>query len=117
MFNNLLLVGLGGGLGSILRYLVQRNVNGIYPYGTFLVNVAGCLLIGMLWGLTLKGFDEQKRLLLATGFCGGFTTFSAFSQESIQMISESRWLSFAIYTGGSIIAGLLATIIGFKMMN
>jgi CrcB protein len=117
MFNNILLVGLGGGLGSILRYLCQRSLNAGFPYGTLAVNLLGCLLIGLLWGLFTRHIDEPRRLLLVTGFCGGFTTFSSFTYEGVQMIMENRWLTFALYTAGSVLAGLLATYLGYKLTS
>src|SRR5688572_29336059 len=117
MLNNILIVGIGGGIGSILRYLCQRTWNQEFPYGTLLVNIAGCLLIGLLWGVFGKEIDEQKKLLLITGLCGGFTTFSAFSQESIQMMMENRWLSFGLYTLASVAGGLLATFLAFKLTS
>ena len=115
MFNNILLVGLGGGIGSILRYLFQRSLNATYPWGTFVVNILGCLLIGLLWGLFTKHVDEPKRLLLVTGLCGGFTTFSSFTYEGVQMLMEDRWIAFIIYTAGSVVLGMMATFFGFKI--
>ena len=115
MVNNILLVGLGGSVGSILRYLCQRTWNQQFPYGTLLVNIAGCFLIGLLWGMIGKQMDEQKKLLLITGFCGGFTTFSAFTQEGVQMMMENRWLSFGLYTLASVAGGLAATFLAFKL--
>jgi fluoride exporter len=117
MGTNILLVGIGGGLGSILRYLLQRTLNAHYPYGTLLVNVAGCLLIGLLWGVFARHIDEQRRLLLVTGFCGGFTTFSAFTQEGIKMIIENRLMTFLFYTLLSVAAGLAATYFGYKLTS
>ena len=117
MFNNILLVGLGGGAGSILRYLCQRSLNAVYPWGTFVVNILGCLLIGLLWGLFTKHIDEPKRLLLVTGLCGGFTTFSSFTYEGVQMMMDNRWLAFILYTTLSVLLGLLATFLGFKMTS
>jgi len=117
MLNNILLVGLGGAVGSIIRYLCQRSLNFSFPYGTLLVNIAGCLLIGILWGLFTRHVDEPKRLLLVTGFCGGFTTFSSFTYEGVQMLTEDRWLTFALYTGASVVAGLFATYLGFKLTS
>ena len=117
MMYHLILVGLGGAVGSMLRYLCQRQFNHHFPYGTLLVNIIGCLIIGLLWGFLSKNADEEKRLLLATGFCGGLTTFSAFSQEGIQLMMESRWLTFAVYTMASVLAGFAATYIGFKLTN
>lgn len=115
MLSNFLLVGLGGAAGSMLRYAIQRMGNAGFPFGTLLVNIAGCFLIGVLWGLSAQGMSEQKKLLLATGFCGGFTTFSSFSQEGIGLISANRWTSFILYTGLSVTAGLLATYLGLKI--
>src|SRR3954470_10773643 len=117
MFANILLVGLGGGLGSILRYLCQRSFNTRIPYGTFLVNIVGCLIIGLLWGYFSRHTNEPRRLLLVTGFCGGFTTFSSFTYEGVQMITDNRWISFAFYTTISVLTGLLATWFGYKLTN
>ena len=117
MLNNILIVGLGGAAGSILRYFCQRSLNIDFPYGTLLVNILGCLLIGVLWGLFTRHIDETKRLFLVTGFCGGFTTFSSFTYEGVQMLTENRWLTFALYTGVSVVAGVLATYFGYKLTN
>jgi fluoride exporter len=114
---NILLVGLGGGVGSILRYLLQRTFNVQFPYGTLVVNLLGCLLIGVLWGFFAKHIDEQKRLLLVTGFCGGFTTFSSFTYEGVQMIMENRWFTFFIYVLSSVSIGLAATFFGYKLTS
>jgi fluoride exporter len=117
MLNNLLLVGLGGAIGSMLRYLLQKNLSSGFPYGTLAVNVSGCLLIGLLWGVFSKDLDQQRRLLLVTGFCGGFTTFSAFTQEGIQMLMENRWVIFVLYTALSVVLGLGATYFGYKITS
>lgn len=114
---NILLVGIGGGIGSILRYLLQRSLNVNFPYGTLVVNIAGCLLIGLLWGFFTRHIDEQRRLLLVTGFCGGFTTFSTFTYEGVQMLMENRWMTFLLYTLLSIVAGLAATYFGYKLTS
>jgi CrcB protein len=118
MVSNILLVGLGGGVGSILRYLCQRSMNRLsFPYGTLLVNLLGCLVIGLLWGLFTRHVDEHRRLLLVTGLCGGFTTFSSFTYEGVQMLVDSRWLTFAAYTALSVTAGLLVTYLGYKLTS
>ena len=114
---NILLVGLGGGVGSILRYLLQRVLNVSFPYGTLLVNLLGCLLIGILWGLFTRHVDEQKRLVFVTGFCGGFTTFSSFTHEGVQMLMENRWLIFLLYIFFSVALGLTATYFGYKLTS
>jgi fluoride exporter len=119
MIKNFLLVGLGGAVGSMLRFIVQRLVNtATLPYGTLLVNIAGCFLIGLLWGLTTRNSVTQTTgLLLISGFCGGFTTFSAFSFEGVQMMQDSRWLMLAGYIGASVIGGLFATFSGYKLTH
>jgi CrcB protein len=123
MIRHLLFVAVGGAAGSIARYLCQRwvsaNFQHPFPWGTFIVNFLGCLLIGILWGISFKTFDrnEQLKLLLMVGFCGGFTTFSAFTLEGIGLIRENRIGLFMLYTGGSIIAGLLATYAGMKLIR
>ncbi len=109
-------VALGGAAGSILRYGVQKAFNASFPSGTMLVNLIGCFLIGILWAV-LKQPDEQKKLLLMTGFCGGFTTFSAFTLEGVQLITSGRWSVALLYTTASVVGGLLATFIGYKIFN
>ena len=121
MIKNILLAGLGGGAGSIARYLCQRWVSIYYPHsfpwGTFAVNVTGCFLIGLFWGLSFKSFEnnEQWKLLLIPGLCGGFTTFSAFTLEGISLMKEQKLALFFLYIGGSVVSGLLATYIGMRI--
>ena len=119
MMQQLLLVALGGAAGSVLRFLGQRIGNNlIFPYGTLAVNIIGCLVMGILWGLFIKDqLHNTTRLLLMTGFCGGFTTFSAFTHESIQMLVEQRWSAFLLYIVVSVAAGLLATFTGYKLIH
>ena len=112
-----LLVFLGGGLGSILRYWISKNLNSYYAnfyLGTFLVNIIGCLLIGILIGLSLKHnyITQNQTLLLATGFCGGFTTFSTFALESNLLLKESSILYMSLYLGLSVALGILAISFG-----
>jgi fluoride exporter len=118
MGTNILLVGLGGSIGSILRYLTQRWVNESYqhnfPLATFLVNVFGCLLIGILYALGEKGniLSPQTRLLLVTGFCGGFTTFSTFAFENMNLLRVGDNFYFLLYAVGSVVLGIAAVYIG-----
>ncbi|MET6990093.1 fluoride efflux transporter CrcB [Sediminicola arcticus] len=113
----MLLVFLGGGLGSMLRFLISKTYN---PYftnfylGTFLVNSMGCLLIGFLLGLSAKGnyLSQNQTLLLATGFCGGFTTFSSFAFENFSFLKASELLNFSLYTLSSMILGVIAVASG-----
>ena len=118
MFKNLLLVGLGGGIGSILRYMAWhffRSSN--FPLSTLLVNIAGSLIIGIVIGLSLKdaGFSNNWKLFIATGICGGFTTFSAFSMENLQMMQQGKYLLSLLYISASVILGITAAWFGFKL--
>jgi len=123
MMRNILLVGLGGGLGSIARYWCQRWMMMAYPhlfpFGTFAVNIVGCFLIGIFWALSFKSVvaNESWKLFLMTGLCGGFTTFSAFTLEGVGLIKEQKTGLFFLYTGASVITGLFATFIGMKIIR
>ena len=117
-----LLVFLGGGLGSGLRYLVTITMNQyskVLPFGTFTVNMLGCLLIGLILGYAQKEntLTSNQTLLLATGFCGGFTTFSAFANENLELIKNGELFNFSFYTIGSVLIGILAVFIGFYLTN
>ena len=117
-----LLVFFGGGLGSGLRYLVTIAMNQyskVLPYGTFTVNILGCLLIGLILGYAQKEntLTSNQTLLLATGFCGGFTTFSAFANENLELIKNGELFNFSVYTIGSVLIGILAVFIGFYLTN
>ena len=96
MIKQLLLVGLGGGLGSMLRYLTSvataKYYDGTFPLATFLVNMAGCLLIGMLVGIMGETWqlNSNYKMLLINGFCCVFTTFSAFAIENIALIQQNH---------------------------
>jgi len=113
-----LLVGLGGGIGTIGRYLVQKWVNGVYqqsfPLATFLINITGCFLIGVLYALAEKSnvLSPQSRLLLITGLCGGFTTFSTFAFENTVLLRTGDIITFILYAAGSVIIGILAVYLG-----
>ena len=118
MGTNILIVGLGGGAGSILRYLCQKWINESYqhnfPLATFLVNVSGCLLIGIFYALGEKGniLSPQTRLLLVTGLCGGFTTFSTFAFENMNLLRTGDHFYFFLYAVGSLVLGIAAVYIG-----
>jgi len=123
MDRTLILVGIGGLFGSVLRYLVAvffvRQADSPFPYGTFAVNLAGCFIIGVVFALSEKGdlISPEWRILLTTGFCGGFTTFSAFSYESIRMIQDGEILFVSAYIAGSVIIGLAATYLGMLLVR
>jgi fluoride exporter len=110
----LLTIGAGSFIGGILRYLtsqfVQSKFLSAFPFGTLAVNIAGCFLIGIVFGLSDKGnLNQEMRLFLATGILGGFTTFSAFSSETIGMMNDGQILYAIAYVASSVILGLLST--------
>lgn len=118
---NIWFVFLGGGLGSILRYVtyVLFPINLRFPWPTFTVNFIGSLLVGMLSGYILKSNDaaDHIRLFMVTGFCGGFTTFSAFSLDLVKLAQQQQWIIFLIYAIASLIIGVLGCWIGLVMVK
>ena len=115
-----LLVFVGGGFGSVARYYIGKWLNTLenaIPYGTLLSNILGSMLIGLILGYLAKtsNLTESYTLLLVTGFCGGFTTFSAFSYESHLFLKNGDYFSFLTYTFGSIILGFLAVFLGLYL--
>lgn len=116
MFKNLILVFIGGGLGSSLRYVISKylNASSLLPYGTFLVNILGSLILGAVlgWAIRTNTLNNPANLILGVGFCGGFTTFSTFSFENYSLIRSGDYLSFSVYFFGSLILGILAVLAG-----
>ena len=116
----IILVGIGGGVGSIFRYLIKvltaRFSNEI-PLATFTANIIGCLLIGLLMGYFAKNehISSDWSLLLITGFCGGFTTFSAFSAENLNLLQAGNYLTALTYILGSLLLGILAVFLGYMI--
>jgi CrcB protein len=88
-----------------------------FPWGTFAVNITGCFLIGLIWGISFRSFDsnEHWKLFLMTGICGGYTTFSAFTLEGIGLLREQKLGLFFLYVSASVLAGLASTLIGMKL--
>lgn len=119
----ILLIGLGGFLGSISRYLVHLSFIKIcpalaFPVGTFTVNILGSLFLGMIYALSehYKLFSDEMRLFLAVGFCGSFTTFSTLALESVHLLQQKEILIFASYIIASLALGLLAVVAGYYLI-
>lgn len=117
MIRNLLIIGLGGFTGSILRYLVyvaldRRIAN--WPWATFAVNVTGSFLLGLFMGhyLLQEQGNHVARLLFAVGFCGSFTTFSTFAFENWQLLEQKMWTTSLLYMAASVLFSLLAVYAG-----
>ena len=116
----ILIIGTGSFIGGVARFLTSRLVHNLsfsstsFPLGTFIVNITGCFLIGLFYGLAEKGhlMNDEWRMFLTVSLCGGFTTFSAFAGENVSFIKESNFLLFLIYTGLSVFTGVAATYLG-----
>jgi fluoride exporter len=123
IFKNILVVGIGGGLGSIARFLCQKYISAWhphpFPFGTFLVNILGCFLIGVFYALAEKGniLTPEWRLFLTTGICGGFTTFSSFAYENVSLLRSGDFLYFGFYAAGSVFLGIVATFGGIALLK
>ena len=120
---SVLVIGLGGAIGSELRYGTQLFVHKLYPFafpmGTFLVNIIGCFCIGVFYALSEKGniLTPDWRLFLITGLCGGYTTFSTFAYENVNLLRTGDYLYFGLYTMGSVVLGLLAVFLGIILIK
>ena len=114
----ILAVGLGGFLGSVSRYITVKSVdeklNAVFPYGTLAVNIIGSLLLGIIYTLALKkaGVTENWKLFLGAGFCGGFTTFSAFAWENFSLFQQKFIGTSLLYMSASLVLGILALAVG-----
>jgi CrcB protein len=118
MLKSILIVGFGGFIGTVARYLTSRyfqeNIASVFPWSTFTINIIGSLLIGIFYGISEKGdfMSPDVRLFLTVGICGGFTTFSTFSNDAFLLLRQDEWLRFAFYTSMSFFLGLLAVYFG-----
>lgn len=116
---NTFLVGIGSGIGGMARYSLGRIINtsttGIFPWSTLAVNLIGCLIIGVIYGIVDRGIniDPGLKLFLTVGFCGGFTTFSTFAHENYLLFSGGNILNFLMYAFATFIFGLLLVYLGY----
>ena len=118
MVKILLLIGSGSFLGGVFRYLIsksiQSNISSAFPFGTFAVNIIGCFLIGLFFGISERTnfLSDEMRIFLTVGFCGGFTTFSTFANENIALLRDGDFFHFILYTLFSVFLCLMATYFG-----
>jgi CrcB protein len=118
MLKTLFIIGSGSFLGGVARYLtarvVQNSFASAFPYGTMAVNLLGCLLIGLIFGISERTnmISDEWRIFLTVGFCGGFTTFSTFANENMTLLRDGNFFYFALYTGLSVFLGLVAVFFG-----
>lgn len=116
MFKNFILVFIGGGLGSGLRYILSKYLNAstLIPYGTLIANIGGSLILGIAlgWAIKTNNLSTPTNLLISVGFCGGFTTFSTFSFENYALLKSGDYFPFLLYFFGSLLIGLLSIIAG-----
>lgn len=118
MLRTILFIGTGGFLGTVARFLFsklsQQMFQTTFPIGTLIVNLTGCFILGIIYGLMERGelFSSDVRLFLTVGFCGGFTTFSTFAFENANMLRDGNFTQVALYTGISVIIGIAALIAG-----
>lgn len=119
----LFLIAVFGAIGTLARYglqgAVQVRVGGTFPYGTLLINLTGCFLLGLIGQFTLNRMviSPDWRIAIAVGFFGGYTTFSSFGWETAKMLENGEWLRATTYVGASVVVGLLLSVAGIRLAN
>lgn len=122
MITTMLIAGLGGFLGTVARYLMNRLTSWLwpskYPWGTLLINLSGCFVIGLFFGLWGRHeIDLTLKALLITGFCGGYTTFSMYNHELFMMLCSRRWLMALLYVVPTVVGGLWMVYLGIRLID
>ncbi len=118
MLKMIFIIGTGSFVGGVSRFLISRMIHNYFvsgfPVGTLSVNIIGCMIIGFVYGISEHSnfLHPDWRIFLTIGFCGGFTTFSAFASENVVMIQDRNFILFALYTGLSVFFGILSTYLG-----
>src|SRR5713226_4784709 len=117
------LIAIFGAIGTLARYglqgVVQIRLGSTFPYGTLLVNLTGCFLLGLIGQFTMNRLviPPDWRIAIAVGFFGGYTTFSSFGWETAKMLEEGAWFRASAYVGASVVAGLLLSVAGVRLAN
>jgi len=123
MLRTILLVGTGGFIGSALRYvihvLVEKGMASTFPWATFIANILGCFIIGAVYAFSEKGnlLNPELRIFLTVGFCGGFTTFSAFAYNNLNLLKDNSIYYLLLNAGGSLVAGIFAVYLGIILVR
>ncbi len=123
MVKSLLFAGFGGFIGTVLRFLVSKyfqvSFDTVFPWGTLVINILGCFLIGVLSGIFEKGavMSLEWRLFFTVGICGGFTTFSSFSNDAVMLLQNKELLRFSFYTAMSFFGGIISVILGRNLIE
>ncbi len=123
MLRTILIVGTGGFLGSALRYiihvLVEKGMTSTFPWATFIANILGCFIIGVVYAFSEKGnlLNPELRVFLTVGFCGGFTTFSAFAYNNLNLLKDNSIYYLLLNAGGSLVAGVFAVYLGIVLVR
>jgi fluoride exporter len=118
-----LLIAIFGAIGTLVRYglqgVVQVRTGGVFPYGTLLINLTGCFLLGLLGQFTMNRMviSPDWRVAMTVGFFGGYTTFSSFGWETAKMLEDGEWLRATAYVAASVIAGLFLSVAGIRLAN
>lgn len=122
MYKTILIVGTGGFIGSVMRYLLQvfieNKLLSTFPLATLIANITGSFIIGVVFALAEKSMmNSDWRIFMSVGICGGFTTFSAFAFNNFNMIKEHTWNQLFLNIGGTMILGILAVYLGIILVR